>query len=968
MLVDDGEDLFVERGDQVAELGDRLGLGGEALLLDRDGMVVVLEGLHGLVDPHAGGGDRRVELGDLAAVLAAGGEVGRGVAGERAAQGAQLGVEVGRQLQGGRLGAVGLLLVVAHRLPGGAGKVGEDRQVVGGEGVNGVEVGTALLDVLGAEGHRDVGCRVAEGVGVGVEVAEGECEAVPGRGEGLEVGGGVVFASGVGLERERVQVERGALNVAAEGGRIVACAKRQAGPCGGEVGEAGAEAQLGGRGGVGQAVGVVRADVVEAFQIGRRQQRDERAGEALAGAGEDVELAGEDVGRGLAEVVLVGEGGVDRRLGGEQRRGLGLAVGEEHGVVGERLAPRAGDLRGPAAEERGRAAQRVGVEARRAVLVLGGIGGAVVPGEGAARRGDALQAGEDARELVGGGPQGIAALEHLLWHATAVVAGVTRRRRLDQRVERAVGRAEPVARGVVEVVRREPGWRRDVLGDSLWRQDERVAQRLVLAEDERAGRHERRVSQAGHGLLGGALDRAAVGGDGAGEDERAADLTRERALLPAGGGQNLAHDERDVAGGGPGAVGGDRVREQERPRLDLPDERAVALEVEGDSEVAAADAQAAHVELDHAAEDAVLRDSRGLDRPAAGAAAGDQPDGQGMLGGIQEVAIDGGDEVGGVAGRQLGGRLVDEDRGAERLETIQKDRRAVVVQGGPGLDLAPRQERVVLGELGRAGQRRGGGVFPLAAPVRVAGLEGGAVGVGLAAGDADPQLAAQTHGAVSVDLARTAGGAAAGRARRLRVARRGGGVRGRVRRRRIGWLFGSTGEGQQGRQGGPDEEGADHGNSSPDAPVRARRWVDGTRRVPASAAVAAGCVRGTPPLRRGRATSRSDRSARRAGGAARPSPSGRRRRSPPADRRRVAGRPPRPAPVGGTPRRGGSRRRSASASRRSRGRGAGPRRRCIRCQRRWRCASVAFLPITLGPGDGLRWALPLRAAARGASR
>jgi hypothetical protein len=102
------------RGEAERDLDDL----AEALLLDRDRVQVVLAGLGGVADAQAGGLDGGAQLGDLAAVLATGREVRRGLAGEAAAQGAQLGVVLGLDLQRGGRERVGLLLVVAGLLPG----------------------------------------------------------------------------------------------------------------------------------------------------------------------------------------------------------------------------------------------------------------------------------------------------------------------------------------------------------------------------------------------------------------------------------------------------------------------------------------------------------------------------------------------------------------------------------------------------------------------------------------------------------------------------------------------------------------------------------------------------------------------------------------------------------------------------------------------------------------------------------
>jgi hypothetical protein len=90
-------------------------------------------------------------------VLATGREVRRRLAGLAAAQGAQLGVVLGLDLQRGRREAVGLLLVVAGLLPGVGGDLGELPDLVGGERLHGLEVAAVVGDVLGAERERDVG-------------------------------------------------------------------------------------------------------------------------------------------------------------------------------------------------------------------------------------------------------------------------------------------------------------------------------------------------------------------------------------------------------------------------------------------------------------------------------------------------------------------------------------------------------------------------------------------------------------------------------------------------------------------------------------------------------------------------------------------------------------------------------------------------------------------------------------------
>ncbi len=63
-----------------------LDLAGEAFLLDRDRVQVVLRGLAGVVDAQARRSDRGRKVRDLPAVLAAGRERRLGLAGQAAAQ------------------------------------------------------------------------------------------------------------------------------------------------------------------------------------------------------------------------------------------------------------------------------------------------------------------------------------------------------------------------------------------------------------------------------------------------------------------------------------------------------------------------------------------------------------------------------------------------------------------------------------------------------------------------------------------------------------------------------------------------------------------------------------------------------------------------------------------------------------------------------------------------------------------
>src|SRR5690606_3276611 len=118
---------------------------------------------------------------------------------------------------------------------------------------------------------------------------------------------------------------------------------------------------------------------------------------------------------------------VDLRFGGEQRGGAGLVGGVDRGGVDAQLARGAGDLDASAADQGVGAAQGGDVEARLAVIVDRGVGGAVVPGPGAGGRLDlaAVEGGEDVREVVDGGPEVVAALGHVLGSAVAAGAGVT---------------------------------------------------------------------------------------------------------------------------------------------------------------------------------------------------------------------------------------------------------------------------------------------------------------------------------------------------------------------------------------------------------------------------------------------------------------------------------------------------------------------------------------------------------------
>jgi hypothetical protein len=86
--------------------------------------------------------------------------------------------------------------------------------------------------------------------------------------------------------------------------------------------------------------GALRLGVSEELRVGRREHWRERGGEALAVRAEDVDLARAHARSWLAELVLVGERGVDLRLAGEQRGGVRLVGGAQRGVGGERLAPR----------------------------------------------------------------------------------------------------------------------------------------------------------------------------------------------------------------------------------------------------------------------------------------------------------------------------------------------------------------------------------------------------------------------------------------------------------------------------------------------------------------------------------------------------------------------------------------------------------------------------------------------------
>ena len=264
-------------------------------------------------------------------------------------------------------------------------------------------------------------------------------------------------------------------------------------------------------------------------------------------------------------------------------------------------------------------------------------------------------------------------------------------------------------------------------------------------------------------------------------------------------------DDGDVAGRGPGAARGDGLREEDRPRLDATRERAVVAEVEGEGEVATTDAETLRVEREHTVEDCVGRGRRGLDRPAGRAAAGEQPQREEVLGGAQEVAVDESDERHRRARRELGGRAVDGDRGAERLEAVGEDGGAVVVQGGARLDLPPREKRVALGELRQPREGWTRGVSTFTTTVGVAALRRWAVDVRRTARDADPELTSQPRGAVRVDLARATFRAAARRRPGLgwcgqRRGRRGGGIGaafGRTGRCSDG-VLGSTGDREQG--------------------------------------------------------------------------------------------------------------------------------------------------------------------------
>jgi hypothetical protein len=68
----DLEDLAVGRLDLRGEVERDGDFFAEALILDRDRVQVVLAGLGGVADAQTGGRDRGAEVGDLAAVLAAG--------------------------------------------------------------------------------------------------------------------------------------------------------------------------------------------------------------------------------------------------------------------------------------------------------------------------------------------------------------------------------------------------------------------------------------------------------------------------------------------------------------------------------------------------------------------------------------------------------------------------------------------------------------------------------------------------------------------------------------------------------------------------------------------------------------------------------------------------------------------------------------------------------------------------------
>ncbi len=168
----------------------------KTFILDRDRVQVVLAGLSGVADAQAGRRDRGAVIGDLAAVLAAGLEVRRGLARPAATQGAQLGVVLGLDLQCGRREGVGLLLVVAGFLPGVGGDLSELDDLVGGERLHGVEVAAVVGDVLGTERERDIGRRIAEG-------RRARCEFLVDRGEHLQGGAERVQARrrrGIGSE------------------------------------------------------------------------------------------------------------------------------------------------------------------------------------------------------------------------------------------------------------------------------------------------------------------------------------------------------------------------------------------------------------------------------------------------------------------------------------------------------------------------------------------------------------------------------------------------------------------------------------------------------------------------------------------------------------------------------------------------------------------------------------------------
>jgi hypothetical protein len=268
----------------------------------------------------------------------------------------------------------------------------------------------------------------------------------------------------------------------------------------------------------------------------------------------------------------------------------------------------------------------------------------------------------------------------------------------------------------------------------------------------------------------GALDARARAHPG--QRQLAAEFAAERAKAPVLGGEVVAQHQRDVAARPPGAGQRERLRPQQaRLGVDAAGDRAVVAKVEVDGDTAVAEVEAPRVERHGAAEAPRLGQRVDLQRPQQRPAAGDDLDRQHDVGGRQRGDVDGHDELDFLAGRQLGGRGVQGQRGVRGLQAVGERAIAGVAKDGAGLGLPEREDGQVLVQLRRpflCGWRGVHAVRQDAAAVRVADLVCLALDRALAAGVADPQLAEVARAAVRVHQAGGAGGIGLVVRRRLR--------------------------------------------------------------------------------------------------------------------------------------------------------------------------------------------------------